>query len=280
MKVAVFSRIIHKAIRTGAGGAIRLYFLARSAVADGRGYIPETQLDLIGKQLDVNPRTWRQWKKDALDMRFLIRGKNDNLSWIAIERVAQELELTDVGHQFEIFAALLVRRDWKAYVFAGFQTQFNRPVSRKTLKQVSGVGVSTQRKYDCKAGTNRTANFTTIENPTEKEMEAAGKKRSPYFVGSNGKVIRRLPDSREVSKAIAVPKPFGRMKKVKEILRHQIGYSLEVGDGNLDEAVGKKRLFFNSQMDYLMNKKYMGKWEQTHVFVREKGTNKWRMQSV
>jgi len=278
VKVKTFDQIIHKSIRTGAGGAIRIYFLSRSLDIRGSGFIYEDALDNFGKQLGVNINTWNRWKRNAFEIHFLIRGGNNTIRIPAIQKICAELELEDAGHQFEIFAGLLVKKNWKAYVFAGHETQFERPISRKTLKQLSGVGISTQRKYDKLCGTKRTPNYVTIENPTAKEQELAQRKHTPFLQCANGNVIQRLPDNREVPIAIATPKKYGRAKKVKKLLRYQTGLLLEVGAGTPGKVI-KKRVFFSSMAEYLMMKKYVK--DVACIFIKDtRMEGKWVRKNV
>jgi hypothetical protein len=82
----------------------------------------------------------------------LVLNSNKKVSRQATEHDKQKTVLID--------PKFLVGNGWKANVWAAFEATFEgRLISRKKLKEISGVPEVTQRAYDKQAGVHRVANY-------------------------------------------------------------------------------------------------------------------------
>ncbi len=158
-----------------------------------------------------------------------------------LERVAEYLGVSGLGRLVEVPASVFRGRGVKsAWLYASFFKPDgfkSKPISRDSLKAITGVSRRSQVRYDKVAGTRRTANFAVQDDGKGgfvPVLESRPGKNKQYLT------VRRLGNNYH-SKAMIAPR--GMVKKVNAELRHR---SLE-----RDEASCVPKRFFISAKSLL-----------------------------
>ncbi|MDP1715982.1 MAG: hypothetical protein Q8L41_14675 [Anaerolineales bacterium] len=143
------------------GGAVRVYWLARTLDPDGSGHIDPENLKAAAVQLGVKPRTFDTWMKDALQIGIF---EQLNKWTLRIKNQAETLRLLgarDVDKTRVIVPLkALFKNGWRAVIWAGYlKANFSKNevnsqgenvtvykhVSQKKLAELTGVSVSAQK---------------------------------------------------------------------------------------------------------------------------------------
>jgi hypothetical protein len=234
------------------GGAWRLWTLARSLDKTGRGAILRVDLERAMRDAGKPAGTFRRWLADAKTfgvMTETMRADGHMILYLAgAIRAAQAFGCPHVGtRKAQVPVMSLLTRKWRSHVWAGYiATLKERPVSRATMRKLTGIPERSQQAFERTAGVLPTANWAHDEvratgnhlaGVREFERPAAflwfdHQKQMPVLVW-------RLPDNRH-SPAEYSSAAKGRSRKINKGLRYP---SSSVGRGN-DKAI---RIFHETQ---------------------------------
>lgn len=226
------------AIRAQAGGAWRLWTLARSLDPSGSGFAYVTEVRDLLESLGVSDRTLRRWWARALALGFVSEAcHGDRLRYAAPDRVAlavlaeieadagdlsdaERFELCQVGNPASIPAAKLVGRGWRAALWAAFVCAHGkRPMSLATAERLTGIPMRTLRRWNAESGVRCRRNLATGQQSADhvRGMIESGVRPSA-FVGPDSRAWWRLPDTRTPPRW-ARSLPHGRKGKINRRIR-------------------------------------------------------------
>lgn len=146
-----------------AGGAWRLFVLAKNLAA-GNDHVRRDDVREYAASLGIREKTFRRWITAARNLDLVRDVQRQTGEWMLIltsnDKAASIMGSERKGAPVTMSARLIVGKQWRAYVFAGFEATFNgRLISRKKQAELSGIPVSTQRKFDKEAGVKRQKNY-------------------------------------------------------------------------------------------------------------------------
>ena len=213
--------------RSGVGGAWRLYILAKALDQDGVGRVALADLRGFALHLGLNPRTYQRWINQA-ERRGVLSyfQKESGEWWVNLQspaKLCHAMGWDAIGKKMQIDPALLIVPGWKANIWASVSAGMNgRQISRERLQKVYNVAARTQTHRDNQADVNRQANYADtgiIANAADvKAWEQNRPEWKGLFRASNGRLYRRLPDTRATNKVILIG--TGRGRKALSELRH------------------------------------------------------------
>lgn len=196
-----------------AGGAWRLFVLAKNLVTTGNDYIEREALREYAASLGILEKTFKRWVTAARNFDLVRDVQRKGGEWMLIltsnDKAASIMGSESKGKAVTMSARLFVGKQWRAYVFAGFEATFNgRLISRKKQAELSGIPESTQRKFDKEAGVKRQKNYA-VSNIHANGYSAVlefGNRASLYKYWDKTthqlKLGWRLPDSRRFDGAM------------------------------------------------------------------------------
>jgi hypothetical protein len=139
------------AARNGkAGGAWRLWTYARALDGTARGHIRADDLVRELQQFDLNPRTIRRWRAKA-EKRGLVWNWGERLHYASLEKAGLILAAERVGRAVLLPSHALAEAGWASWTWAAFvegNIRADRPISRHTLRELSGIAQRTQQEWD------------------------------------------------------------------------------------------------------------------------------------
>lgn len=196
------------------GGAWRVWTVLRHLDQGiGSGIVCEHCLDAWAKKHKIPSRRWSRWMQAAIDAEWIRRYTRHRSgiktvvygyckpAMVANTVGCQYIETQMVNMDFALFSA----PDPAKYIWAAYlKTLPQTPISRKKMRELTGVAENTQYKYERELGIRSIRNFAVTDfKPAEIDMirEFAG---SHYFVlidphTKQRYVARRLPDTRVVN---------------------------------------------------------------------------------
>lgn len=157
-----------KSFRTSeAGGAWRLFVLAKNLDDKGLGKIERESFGVYSKSLGVSDRQFRRWLNAARNHDMVQDVQSEDGQWMLIlasyKSVAKTLGLKHAGRVVTLPAKLLVGKSWRAYVFASWQSIFTnngeRLASQKKQAEITGISEQTQRQFNKEAGVQSKRNY-------------------------------------------------------------------------------------------------------------------------
>ena len=156
-----------KSFRAGAGGAWRVFVLAKN-LAGTLDHVEREQVEKFALSLGVHSKTFNRWLNAARGFGFVRDVQRKAGEWILVlvshENAANILEHKERrAHSVFLPARLLVGSGWKSYVFAAWQAQFTnngeRLVSQKKQAELTGISEQVQRQYNKEAGVKSKRNY-------------------------------------------------------------------------------------------------------------------------
>jgi predicted DNA-binding transcriptional regulator len=202
-RIKIYPDIMLAAARGKNGGAVRLFFLAKHFNAGGCGTIPAKALRrYVIKDLKVKRGTYDIWLARAAHIGIIQRqGKNLKLAGYAAAAVIVGCDRIGRGEYMPL--EKFIKKGWLGYVWAAWiksKGLEDRPISRRTMRELSGIPERTQRLYDKQAGIKKQANYAKdTTRPGSKGMIdyinefEQDKIKSKAFL-NNGEITWRLPN--------------------------------------------------------------------------------------
>ncbi len=239
-----------RAVIAGHGREWLLWAMARELDPSGSGVIHRDRLCAFALSQGFPDSSFRRWLSGARRL-----GLFKELVW----RSGRVLIITGEKRAAEIMAVgrsgignkkaslplkNLAGSDWKAWVWASFiATLKERPMSRRRMRDLTGVPERSQREYERLAGVTVTVNFAHDGRDTSHIAGIQEYERSHAFVWHNrrlgkAQIVWRLPDTRRAPVGV-YPTRGGRLRKINRALKSG---SSPVGRAH-DERT--RRIFFN-----------------------------------
>lgn len=270
--------VIMAADQKKAGGAIRLYFIARMIDRRGSGKVDKAELWGWLKYFRVGDRKRRRWIAQAKAYGLL--SETDNYYYLlSLGRAALAVGCDRVGRPAKISGLAMVSSGWRAHVWAAYlSTLHGRPVSQQTKERLTGVSERTQRNYQAALPGEKRGNYAVTKHKGDRLTMFREYGRGAAFVGRDGKIIFKLPDTRNVPGFIATAAPRGRSRKAQKMINQTSFY---VERGNHDSHF---RLFYDKNADRaarrIANNSDLPPWElprEVFEFTKaHKFNNTWR----
>jgi hypothetical protein len=175
----------------------RVYLLLRAIDREGRGWLPvdDVRRHLTRKESPLKICGWRRLRQLLHEGEgvFWQRDGQGRLWLIGLHRIAYTLDLCRVqGFPVELPVSALLGgiQAVRAAFYACFHSGRDaRPISRETLRQLSGIAERTQRDYDAYARVKRRRNLAIGERyTTENAQERAWRQGRGvfHFIDING----------------------------------------------------------------------------------------------
>jgi hypothetical protein len=258
------------------GGCWRLWVLCKQVDEAGSGSVDIHDLKSAAVELHINPRCYRLWLADALELGLFVEGAGRY--WMAgAAAAAKLLGCPEIGRPASVPLKALFKKGWRSVLWAGYLvTLGTRPVSQRVKRDITRVGVRTQRRYQKALPIKRIKNISEVDAPRS-AFAGLLEFDSRTIYESGGKLYQRLPDTIVVSDS-AKTLPMGRTRKIQK----QLGTSCSMGRGKADCCV---RLFYETAKGAQSAAKRLRKLDEFpfEVFAHIKndgGKNSWHSVTV
>ena len=231
----VWPQVVLAGIKSGHGGAVRAYFLARY-LDDGRGWVRKTELRGLAGELGVKPRTWQRWLSEAMKLGLLSlclpQTKDKGRYYIkSLGRAAVMFDCEGVGYPAFIPSRKFVRKGWRRYAWSGYLVTLDKkPVSQRTKKAITGITARTQSRYQRGLG-RRIQNYCIRGAGTTADAAELRDLLGLAIFERDGRLVQYLPDIRLVSSNTALKANKGRSEKASVYSLHASNYLLLRGKG-------------------------------------------------
>ena len=225
-RIKIYPDILLTAARGKNGGAVRLFFLAKHFNTGGCGVIPSKALrQYVINDLKVKRGTYDIWLARALHIGIIqTQGTNLKLAGYAAAGVIVGCDRIGRGEYMPL--EKFIKKGWLGYVWAAWiksNKLEDRPISRRTMRELSGIPERTQRFYDKQAGIKKQSHYAKdTTRPGSKGMveyineHERDKIRSKAFL-NNGEIAWRLPNSYKTKHIEEAPK--GRLGRINNQLK-------------------------------------------------------------
>lgn len=221
----------------------RLWFIAKAFCGGRGGAIPVKAFRKhLLKDYEVKRATLTRWIRAAQDLKLItaIKSKKGDYyelaSWVSGAVIAGCERLDNPSF---ITLEKLIHHSWISFINAAYQVRFgDKPVSRETIKKLTGVPIRTQQYRDKRAQVEQIQNVSVLgnlehlakNNPefvSEKydieEIRTSKKTGRQYMPGlfinrTTGELCQQLPNSRKLPNCIMQARQ-GRTSKVNKALK-------------------------------------------------------------
>ena len=277
--------ILTAMLKNGCEAAGRVYLLLRYIDHQGRGWLPiqEVRERLTKKQSPLKICSWRRLRQILNQGEGVFWYRNDKKRlWIrGVHKIAYALSvehLQGLPIDFPVAALLGQVSMVRAHFYASFHSgrKDDKPISRETLEELTGVPERTQRDYDKLAAVKRERNIATGGKYTKVNVEQAAweKGRGVFkFHDVQGKQGRKgteyiawhLPNSYSGPHA-------RRSRRSQKCVNRKLADLLTKGTaGNGEEAIDK--IFWHNAKEagraYNRNPRCDAYWPYKHTWARK-----------
>lgn len=131
-----------------AAGAIRLYVAARTLDTAGSSFVSSKALQELAMKLKVHPRTFAQWKADAIRLGIFVPLHDQMIRVVSQDKIFRILNVETIDKtKVVIPLKSLFGKGWRAHVWAAYlkANHNDRQISQKKLQEITGVSVSAQK---------------------------------------------------------------------------------------------------------------------------------------
>jgi len=233
-------------------GGVKFYFVAKHYDREGgSGLIHETKFKEYTMQyLGISRATYYRWKKQAKTLRLFI-DHGGILQLVSWGKAALACSCDHVTRPVDVSVREFVGNEGLSEVWAGYMKrhepkeatekaprQKQRPITKTTLRQLTGIPESTQRYYEAKAGVIKTPNIAIIAS-VYKGAENAPTEPGGGYYAKNGCHRQRLGNTYHAPKRIKQLKR-GRINKINRTIKAAL--SLMPGSDQSKKAI---KLFFH-----------------------------------
>ena len=214
----IYPEIILKAMSNNKPvGGVKLWILAKH-YDNGNGFIPARDFKhYLKRTLGIPRGRYDRWIRQA-ERLGLISYENGVYRLISLSKAAAIIGVTHLAQPLEIGVRRFVNAGWAAWVWAAYiKHHEGKPISRKTLKALTGIPERTQRDYERIAGVKNKGNYANLGNPAKDPQNAIAIDRERGIYGKAGQTRQRLPNSRTIPEEIKKAKK-GRTSKANREL--------------------------------------------------------------
>jgi len=209
-------------------GGVKFYFVAKHYDREGgSGIIHEKDFRAYAmRYLGISRATYYRWKKQAKKL-GLFTDHAGILQLISWGRAALACGCERVNTSVEVSIREFVCNEGLSEVWAGYVKQFEpkpasdkapaqqeRPITKTTLRTLSGIPESTQRYYEAKAGVKKNPNIAFLGPGS---LDAPSHEGGGYYA-KDGFHFQRLGNTYHAPKRIKLNKR-GRTDKVNRTIR-------------------------------------------------------------
>lgn len=260
-------------------GGVKLFFIAKhfDRVA-GSGIIHEKEFKkFFRRYVGLSRATYYRWRKQALELGLFVPGVTNRdyliLSW---ERAAVAIECRRIGHPVEVSLDRFAASQDLSEVWAGYMKRHEprkatekapaekqHVIAKATLRELTGVPESTQRRYEEKAGIEKNPNFAIICSDPVRKPELAQTEQAQGFYCKNGKHYKRLGNTYRAPSRIKACKP-GRTSKVNRAISAKL--SPRAGSSQEERSL---RLYYTPRIKQVNNEKKPNSLMDIKVTPRE-----------
>ena len=151
-----------------AGGAWRLFVLAKNLDQSGLGKIKRDDLKAYAHELGIHDKQFTRWMNAARGYDLFAEDvQSKSGDWMLIltshSKAAAAFGGEVKGHTVTLSAKLLFGKGWRSFVFASWQSATTgngeRLVSQKKQAALTGISEQTQRQYNKQAGVTSRKNY-------------------------------------------------------------------------------------------------------------------------
>lgn len=150
-----------------AGGAWRLFVLAKNLDRDGLGKIERDDLKAYAKELGISEKQFTRWMNAARGYDLFTDVQRKSGEWMLIltsnQKAAAVFGCEVKDRPVILPAKLLFGKGWRGYVFASWQAAFTgngeKLVSQKKQAEITGISEQVQRQYNKEAGVISRTNY-------------------------------------------------------------------------------------------------------------------------
>lgn len=215
--IKIWPNVILAGMMSNHGGAIRMYFLARSLDPDGKGWIKVSILRDLLHSLGVKERKRRRWLSDALSLGLMSEDHNQGYRLCSLARGALAINCDQVGRPAEVGSRNLIKMGWQSIVWGAFlSTLDNRLVSQAMKEELTGVPQRTQRFYQSKLCVKTHKNYVRTDLKADCLPGMQEFVKPSAFTGKDGMIYFRLPDQVTIPGYVAIPGLKGRSRKAQK----------------------------------------------------------------
>ena len=219
-RVKIYPMIGFAANKRNLGGAWRAWTIARMIDTRGAGSVTHKQLSNKLNELGVNKSQRSRWLSDAAHI-GLFRPSRRIYYLIGLGKAASIVSAQAIGLPALVDAHALMARSWRARVWSAYLcTLHEHPVSQNTKARLSGVDPRTQRNYQRNEPGSSRGNYAKTQYKPDQVEGLNQTTGGSYFKTRGGKVIKRLPDLRNVPSEVATPALRGRSRKAQQELNN------------------------------------------------------------
>jgi hypothetical protein len=226
-----------------AGGAWRLWTLAKALDQAGSGVVVFEDLKNYVLEMGAGDKSFRRWLTDAKRRGWLHQVQRRDGSKVLIlaglVRVAGALGVSDPGGNWiKVRAKDLVVDGWRGFVWAGYLTTFKGPVSRERLEALTGVPQRTQALWEQTPGIEHEKNYAISGISGDhltgfrEHCRPASFEFRDRSTNEKNVIAWRLPDRRKVSSYTAELSNRGRLRKARRKLSSLEAASCSAGSGH------------------------------------------------
>ena len=200
------------------GGAIRIWAFAKALDPSGSGVVDKSQLLDYLKWLKVSSASRYRWMRSAIQSGLMRPVRSGSQFLICgIQNAGQILNCQDIGPRCLTDAKKLTHTHWKSNVWDLILTQFkNRPISRATLFQITGIPSRTQLELE-RFGHVQAQHNWCITNVDPALINPYTEFSRPHaFIAHIGKqthIVYQLPNHYNVPKLSGTPDGGGYRRK-------------------------------------------------------------------
>lgn len=209
-QIAIWPQVVMTASQQNMGGAIRVWTLAKGLDESGSGVIARDSILSYMEYLNISRASQYRWLNKAIRIGVFQPVRNGEQFLLAgINNVGLIFGANDIGNRCLIKPKNLAIPHWKGGVWDLILTQFKgRPVSRATLKQVTGVPIRTQIELEKKGATKVQHNWCMTSTDVGLITPYSEFSRPHAFVANirnKSRIVYQLPNHYLVPKRSGTP---------------------------------------------------------------------------
>ena len=279
-EVKIQADLILKAMSKGDGGAMRLYFLAKTFNHYGSGTIRLLEFWHFLKAAGLDRSTYERWLNRAVAVGlFKRRDKKQielgDLAGIVKAALLFDCEITSPEPQL-ITLKTLISKGWAFSVWACYIKQFEgKAISQGKLEKYTGIAPRMQRIYEHKAGVQIKRNYVIMQGHGASELAGVREHKHAGAFIHQGEIMYRTSNTREVVPAMLANK--GSQQKIKKSIRALAKYWVR---DNRIRLFNKDIDKLNDMLGYIGKLSKQGKETPDYLFLETRKPGIWEEVAV